>query len=110
MQPEFVEMNLETEDFVEREAIASTFVKLFSDKNIEEKIECNFCKYKTTTIVFMITHMKEHLGFTFRGGKTPGNSEKGRVCPDCGENINKEHKTCKAQLEMLIINDDEGAL
>ena len=104
LEPGFDQMSLKTEDVFQREALASKFVAMYSTKS-EDQIECSFCKYRTITVINMITHMKEHLGFTFRKGKAP-NPEKETVCPDCGKMVRspvKEHmKKCKIQLDKSV--------
>jgi len=104
MEPELHRMNLSTEDAIQRENIATQFVELYSRKltDTEEQIECSFCKYKTTTVINMIIHMKEHLGFTHRKGTTP-NLDKETVCPYCGKIVKFEMKKhmerCKMQMQ-----------
>jgi len=68
-EPEFIGINLYEEDKIQREEIARKFVSQFAKKPEEGKLECKFCKFQTMTAIYMITHMKEHLGFTFRKGK-----------------------------------------
>jgi len=98
--------SLDTEDAFQREAIATKLVESFSVKSSDgpsEQIECSFCKYRTSTKINMVVHMKDHLGFTFRKGKS-SNPEKERVCPDCGKLVKygmKMHmKKCKVLPEM----------
>ena len=90
-QPEFNQMDLKTDDTVHREVIAATFVNRYFEKTEEDQIECNFCKWKTSTLILMIVHIKEHLGFTFRKGKV-ANPEKDQVCPDCGKIVKYQMK------------------
>eukprot|EP00092_Neocalanus_flemingeri_P010054 GFUD01010835.1.p1 GENE.GFUD01010835.1~~GFUD01010835.1.p1 ORF type:complete len:882 (-),score=215.59 GFUD01010835.1:60-2705(-) len=115
IEAEFLETDLLTEDKIQRECIAAKIVELYSSKTEENKVECKFCRYKTTTAINMITHMKEHLGYTFRKGKQAALPEQEKVCPDCGKIIKimaVHAKSCKKILEKLEIQDgpDRGLL
>ena len=108
IEAEFLESDLHTEDKIQREFIATKFVELYSCNAEESKIECKFCGFKTTTGVYMIVHMKKHLGFTFRRRKA-SSPEKEKLCPDCGKivkwNTAEHRKSCKKKLDKLVLQD-----
>ena len=133
MEAGFLETDVQTEDAILRELIATKLVELYSCKSESERgqIECKFCRYKTGTTINMILHMREHLGFTLRKGKIPNpdkvrkrklqnldnvrkgnlpNPAKDKVCPDCGKIVRRQFaahvQKCKQKLEQLVIQEE----
>ena len=107
MRAGFVETDLQTNDAMKKELIANKFVESHSCTSEGEQFECKFCKYQCGTSIKMILHMKEHLGFTYRKGKSPNpNPVNEKVCPSCGKIVKSSNaghvQKCRERGEQLL--------